>query len=121
MAPWFKQSTEYFGAAGPILFIVLLIGFIVLLSSRLIRRTLHPVLIMWCACYAAYLVLFLNPQSSLFRMLLPLFPLALVTVAVSADRAYRMLLVLGGAALQFGWVGWLWHWKQLPTGGDYPP
>ncbi|WP_346843553.1 hypothetical protein [uncultured Rothia sp.] len=121
VAPWFRQSTEYFGAAGPILFIVLLIGFIVLLSSRLTRRTLHPVLIMWCACYAAYLVLFLNPQSSLFRMLLPLFPLALVTVAVSADRAYRVLLVLGGAALQFGWVGWLWHWKQLPTGGDYPP
>ena len=29
--------------------------------------------------------------------------------------------VVFGALLQLVWVGWLWHWKQLPGGGDYPP
>ncbi|WP_346844469.1 hypothetical protein [uncultured Rothia sp.] len=119
--PWFEQSIKYFGLFGPFIFIGLTVAFIGFLTSKPARQTLHPVLWMWCTCYVAYLVLFLNPQSSLFRMLLPLFPLVLVIVELSTSRAYRFLLMLTGAILQFGWVGWLWHWKQLPGGGDYPP
>ena len=48
-------------------------------------------------------------------------PAAAALVHVSESRAYRVLLVIAGAVLQLVWVGWLWHWKQLPGGGDYPP
>lgn len=119
--PWFEQSIHYFGLLGPIIFIVLILVFVAFLTSATVRSVLDSTLLVWCASYAGYLVLFLNPQSSLFRMLLPLFPLALALVAFSVSRAYRFTLLVGGTALQFGWVGWLWHWKELPTGGDYPP
>ena len=103
------------------LLVLLVVVFALVLLSPAVRGVLSGPLILWCACYAAYLLIFLNPQSSTFRLLLPLFPLVLPIVAVSASRAYRWLLVLSGATLQLVWVGWLWHWKQNPGGGDYPP
>jgi hypothetical protein len=86
-----------------------------------VREHLDPFVRGWLACYGVYLLLFLHPQTSTFRLLLPLFPLALPLAAVSDSRAYRVACVLAGAVLQLVWVGWLWHWKQLPGGGDYPP
>lgn len=120
--PWVTQSQLYLGnVLGPVLLVVLLVCFAVFLRAPLTRGVLHPALILWCASYAAYMLVFFNPQSSTFRLLLPFFPLLLPCVALSASRAYRWLLICAGATLQFGWVGWLWHWKQLPGGGDYPP
>lgn len=121
-APWYTQSQLYLGQVlGPLVLILLLLTYLLVLCAPVTRRTLHPALITWCAAYALYMLAFFNPQSSTFRLLLPLFPLLLPLVAVSASRAYRWLLIFSGATLQFGWVGWLWHWKQLPGGGDYPP
>lgn len=120
--PWFTQSQHYLGQiAGPLVLLALLAFFLLALSAPVTRRVLHPAIITWCAAYGLYLLIFFNPQSSTFRLLLPLFPLLLPLVALSASRAYRWLLLLSGATLQGGWVGWLWHWKQLPGGGDYPP
>ncbi|WP_237237162.1 hypothetical protein [Rothia nasimurium] len=121
-APWYTQSQLYLGQVlGPLVLILLLLTYLLVLCAPVTRRTLHPALITWCAAYALYMLAFFNPQSSTFRLLLPLFPLLLPLVALSASRAYRWLLIISGATLQFGWVGWLWHWKQLPGGGDYPP
>lgn len=121
-APWYTQSQLYLGQVlGPLVLILLLLTYLLVLCAPVTRRTLHPALITWCAAYALYMLAFFNPQSSTFRLLLPLFPLLLPLVALSASRAYRWLLIFSGATLQFGWVGWLWHWKQLPGGGDYPP
>lgn len=121
-APWYTQSQLYLGPVlGPLVLILLLLTYLLVLCAPVTRRTLHPALITWCAAYALYMLAFFNPQSSTFRLLLPLFPLLLPLVALSASRAYRWLLIFSGATLQFGWVGWLWHWKQLPGGGDYPP
>lgn len=120
--PWYTQSQLYLGQMlGPLVLILLLGAYLLALLAPVTRRVLHPALITWCAAYAVYMLAFFNPQSSTFRLLLPLFPLLLPLVALSASRAYRWLLILSGATLQFGWVGWLWHWKQLPGGGDYPP
>lgn len=122
LLPWITQSQLYLGKAlGPILLFVLVVGFALLLRACTVYRVLHPVLVLWCACYAVYMLIFFNPQSSTFRLLLPLFPLLLPFVALSASQAYRWLIICSGAALQCGWVVWLWHWKQLPGGGDYPP
>ena len=119
--PWLSQGYLYFGYAAPVLLTLLILGFIALCLSPLARRVLAAPLNLWCLSYFAYLILFLNPQSSTFRLLLPLFPLVIVVAAVSRSRAYRWALLVAGACAQWGWVGWLWHWKQLPGGGDYPP
>ncbi|WP_326503898.1 hypothetical protein [Rothia nasimurium] len=120
--PWYTQSQLYLGQVlGPIVLVILLFAYLLALLAPVTRRVLHPALITWCWSYALYILAFFNPQSSTFRLLLPLFPLLLPLVALSASRAYRWLLMFSGATLQFGWVGWLWHWKQLPGGGDYPP
>jgi hypothetical protein len=76
---------------------------------------------LWCACYMGYLIVFLHPQTSTFRMLLPLFPLALGAVLVSRSRAYRGAVLTMFILLQIVWVVWLWAWAELPGGGDYPP
>lgn len=119
--PWLTQSTVYLGALGPLCLLVLLALYTLCLLSLPVRRTLPGAVLTWCWAYTFYMLAFFNPQSSTFRLLLPLFPLLLPLVALSASRAYHWLLLASGAALQFGWVGWLWHWKQLPGGGDYPP
>lgn len=119
--PWYEQSQVYFGAVGPWVLAGLLLAFVLLMLSRTVRRTIPASVRLWCWTYATYLVAFLFPQSSTFRMLLPMFPLAGPAVALSGSRAYRLLL-LGGAALgQLIWIGWLWHFKALPSGGDFPP
>ena len=80
------------------------------LFSRSTRTLLHPVMLIWCVCYAVYLGIFWLPQSSTFRILLPLFPFALVLMSYGKDsKAYRWLLVLSGVLMQLVWVGWLWH------------
>ena len=73
------------------------------------------------ACYMGYLLVFLHPQTSTFRMLLPLFPLALSAALISRSRAYRGTVVVMFVLLQIVWIVWLWAWAQLPGGGDYPP
>ncbi|GAA1759439.1 hypothetical protein [Kocuria aegyptia] len=122
VVPWFDAATGLFGPvlglAAPVLLVA---GGTVLLRTRAVRDRLDLLTRVWLAGYAVYLLLFLHPQSSTFRLLLPLFPLALPLAAVSDSRAYRVACVLSGAVLQLVWVGWLWHWKQLPGGGDYPP
>lgn len=120
-APWLTQSQVYFGAAGPAVLTVLLLLFCAVMLSRTVRYSLPLPLRIWLWSYALYMLVFFNPQSSTFRLLLPLFALLLPLVLVSTSRAYRLLLLASGAALQYGWVGWLWHWKELPGGGDYPP
>jgi len=68
-----------------------------------------------------YLLLFLHPQTSTFRMLLPLFPLALAAAVLSRSKAYRGTVIVMFVILQIVWIVWLWAWAQLPGGGDYPP
>lgn len=119
--PWVHQSQHYLGVAGPLVLTLLLLLFFAALLSRTVRLSLPLPLLLWVWSYTLYMLMFFNPQSSTFRLLLPLFALYLPLVMLSSSRAYRGLLVLSGIAMQFGWVGWLWHWKQLPGGGDYPP
>ncbi|MFC6258868.1 hypothetical protein ACFP5Z_17625, partial [Kocuria oceani] len=122
VVPWFDTGTDLFGpVAGLVAPVLLVAGGVLVLRSRVVRERLDLLTRVWLASYAVYLLLFLHPQTSTFRLLLPLFPLALPLAAVSDSRAYRVACVLFGAVLQLVWVGWLWHWKQLPGGGDYPP
>ena len=119
--PWFDAGVDLF---GPVLGLLAPFVFAALFGAMLF---LPPVvrlgveLRLWCACYMGYLMAFLHPQTSTFRMLLPLFPLALGAALLSRSRAYRGTVVTMFLLLQIVWIVWLWAWAQLPGGGDYPP
>ena len=119
--PWFDTGVDLF---GPVLGVLAPLVFVALFAAMLF---LPPVvrlgveLRLWCACYMGYLVVFLHPQTSTFRMLLPLFPLALGAAFLSRSKAYRGTVVVMFLLLQIVWIVWLWAWAQLPGGGDYPP
>ncbi|WP_442784758.1 hypothetical protein [Arthrobacter sp. CG_A4] len=119
--PWFDSGILLFGPAlGVVAPFVFVAAFALVLMSRPVRA-LGPELRLWCACYLGYLLLFLHPQTSTFRMLLPLFPLALSAALISRSRAYRGTVVVMFLLLQIVWIVWLWAWAPLPGGGDYPP
>ncbi|MCQ1945480.1 hypothetical protein [Arthrobacter sp. zg-Y1116] len=119
--PWLTMSQHLLGPLfGPVALVVLVAGAALYLMSPPVRR-LGLELQLWCASYLLYLLVFLNPQTSTFRLLLPLFPLALATAWLSRSRAYRGTVAVAFAVLQTVWVVWLWRWTQLPGGGDYPP
>ncbi len=119
--PWFDTGVDLFGPVLGLLAPFVFTGlFALLLFSPPVVR-LGAEIRLWCACYMGYLLLFLHPQTSTFRMLLPLFPLALGAALVSRSRAYRGTVLVMFVLLQIVWIVWLWAWAQLPGGGDYPP
>ncbi len=119
--PWFDTGILLFGPVlgllAPFAFVA---AFTLVMMSRPVRA-LGTELRLWCACYLGYLLVFLHPQTSTFRMLLPLFPLALSAALISRSRAYRGTVVVMFLLLQIVWIVWLWAWAPLPGGGDYPP
>ncbi|MFI5084951.1 MAG: hypothetical protein ACHP7K_03365, partial [Actinomycetales bacterium] len=119
--PWVTAGKQLLGPvlgpAAPVLLVVLAALY---LNSRAVRQ-LGTGMRLWCVAYFLYLLAFLQPQTSTFRMLLPLFPLALAGACLSRSRAFRVTVVVMFVLLQLVWVTWLWAWAPLPGGGDYPP
>jgi hypothetical protein len=118
--PWFEGPAGLIGPAAAVLGIVILllaVGGVFLAPSV---RALGPVPLAWCGAYLFYLAAFWDPQSSTWRILLPLFPLAL---AVAGLRRGRLLWVVLPASvlLQAVWVEWLWGWTPTGPDGDQPP
>lgn len=119
--PWLTMAENLVGPVfGPVLLAALLLAAALYLTSPPVRR-LGLELQLWCASYLLYLLVFLNPQTSTFRLLLPLFPLALSAAWLSRSKAYRGTVAVAFLVLQIVWVAWLWRWTPLPGGGDYPP
>ncbi|WP_342024018.1 hypothetical protein AAE021_02085 [Arthrobacter citreus] len=119
--PWFDEAERLFGPVmGPAALAVLVVLTILWLTSGPVRR-LGVELQVWCGAYLMYLFAFLNPLTSTFRLLLPLFPLGLALAFLSTSRAYRWTVTAAFLILQIVWVAWLWRWTPLPGGGDYPP
>lgn len=119
--PWFDTGIQLFGPVLGVLAPFIFAGLFALMLFSPPVRQLGVELRLWCACYMGYLLLFLHPQTSTFRMLLPLFPLALSAALLSRSRAYRGSVLTMFVLLQIVWIVWLWSWAQLPGGGDYPP
>ncbi|MDD0858971.1 hypothetical protein NHF46_17010 [Arthrobacter alpinus] len=90
------------------------------LNSQAVRR-IGSDLQLWCGMYLLYLLAVLHPQSSTFRMLLPLFPLALAAAFISSSRAYRFTVLVMFSVLQIVWVVWLWQFAAISTGQAWPP
>lgn len=120
-AAWFQGVGFWaprFGMPAPLLtalLVLLIVGFFAFLFTPAVRR-LGPDIRFWSASYALYLLAVFFPQSSTFRLLVPLFPL-LGAVAQPKSRLYRVAIVLVFVALQVAWVNIGW-WVD---GRDWTP
>ena len=117
---WFQAAGFWAGQwhlgwwAYPLV-VLLVAGFGALLFVPAVRR-LGPDLRLWIASYGLYLFAVFFPQSSTFRLLVPLFPL-LGAAAVPKALWYRIMLVVLCVAGQFGWLYICW-WSN---GYDWTP
>ena len=110
--PWLQAAgfwAPWFGMPLPLLLVILgliVVGFFAFLFTPWARR-LGPDLRFWLASYALYLLAVFFPQSSTFRLLVPMFP-ALGAFAVPRAIWYRVGIVLLFIAGQWGWIhiGW---------------
>ena len=118
-SPWFEGAGFWFGQpAGAFIVgagVAVLVGVVVLLFSPLGKK-LGVDLRFWVASYLVYLLAVFFPQSSTFRLFVPMFPL-LGALAVPKSWVYRLVLVLLCVAGQVGWIHIAW-WVD---GYDWTP
>ena len=113
---WFQGGVWWFGMPLGIVFVaglILAVGLTLFLPA--VRR-LGVDLRFWLAGYALYLLAVFFPQSSTFRLLMPMFPL-LGAVAQPRNPLYRVSLVLLFIAGQWGWLLLCWG----VDGADWTP
>ena len=115
-APWFQSGDWWLGQPlGTIAVIALVIAFALVLCAPWVRR-LGVDIRFWLLAYGLYLLAVFFPQSSVFRMLAPMFPLV-GALAVPRSRAYRVSLVVVSLVLQLGWLMLCW----AVDGRDWTP
>lgn len=115
-APWIQGAGWWFGQpAGGVLLAVAVTGFAVFVSHPASRRV-GLELRLWGVAYVVYLLAVFFPQSSTWRILLPIAPL-LGIVALPRSSVYRVLVVAVCLGLQFVWLYTCW-WVD---GYDWTP
>lgn len=132
--PWLGMSKYAFGDTwGPVWLVVVPTVVIAMVAGPW-ARALGAELRTWTVAYPAYLAAVLDPFTSIFRYLIPLFPLLVVAVGAGwTDPArerrassWPLLLVRAVPLLvlfvvgQYYWTDILWRYVPSPT-GDYPP
>lgn len=114
--PWLQGAAFWWpGPVGLIVLALVVIAFFGFLFTPWARR-LGVDLRYWVASYALYLLAVFFPQSSTFRLLVPMFPL-LGAFAQPKSPVYRVLLVGVFILGQIGWVHIAW-WVD---GYDWTP
>ena len=111
---WINRSASFGGAhAGVIgLFGVLVLSACILGWRQL--RQLGRLTWIWCVCYWVYLLIFFDPSSSVFRMLLMVAPLAWAVAVKLVSRPRAALAVLTvGVISQVLWVAWVWDYGSI--------
>jgi integral membrane protein len=106
-APWLSRSGWWVGPhLGPLLLAGILVVAAAALSAPSLRR-LGPGAWFWCIAYVVYLLAFFDPTTSVFRILLPLAPVAWA-LAASLSLRRRILLLTTCVVGQLFWIGWVW-------------
>ena len=120
-AAWFQGAAfwaQWWRIPQWLLVVMLVAGvvaFFVFLITKPAQR-LGVDLRLWVASYALYLLAVFFPQSSTFRLLMPMFPLVGV-LALPPSRLYRALLLAACIAGQWCWIHVAW-WVD---GYDWTP
>jgi hypothetical protein len=114
--PWVQGADYWFpSGAGIPLLVLVVVGFAALLLGPWGRR-IGVDLRLWGLAYALYLLAVFFPQSSTWRLLMPLFPL-LGILAVPRSWVWRVGLLIAFVAGQFAWLYFSW-WVD---GYDWTP
>jgi hypothetical protein len=101
---WWESAKWWFPEAAPWVIAGIALAIVVVAVLPATRR-IGLVPLVWSASYLTYLVVVLFPQSSLFRLLAPLFPLAGV---VARSRTATVVSIALGIVGQYFWVQWFW-------------
>ncbi len=116
-AAWFQAFDFYFGSPlGPAVVVLIVAAFAVAMILPAVRR-LGVEMRLWVVSYALYLLAVFFPQSSTFRLLVPMFPLA-GALAQPRSVLYRIAVVVVSLLLQFVWLWLTWgpvsSWWTVP-------
>lgn len=119
--PWFHAAEWWAGWwQVPSWLVTLALVLLILTCATLLVtppfRRLGVDIRFWLASYALYLLAVFFPQSSTFRLLLPLFP-GLGALAIPRSPVYRVVLVAVCILGQWGWIHVAW-WVD---GYDWTP
>jgi len=117
LTPWIGISRYLLGDLGPLALVVAVIAYAWFLSSRR-TAVLGAELRTWCLAYVGYLLLVLDPFTSLFRYLIFLFPLGALVGNGPRNRGVLRAWVICFLALQVVWIAWLWRFSPP---ADWPP
>jgi hypothetical protein len=104
--PWFVMAHVFLGSPGVLLVIVVLAGFIWIMTHRN-TRILGLGILSFVGSYGAYLVAVFLPQQSLVRLLLPMAPL-LGAPVLTKSVVFRRIAVGVLIASQFLVIATLW-------------
>lgn len=105
-SPAYLMAWRYWGVTGVALVLAISITAIWLLARPRVRA-LGLDSLAYCTSYLAYVAAVFLPQQSLFRILLPLAPLAVVP-ALSARARWRWLALGASMLVQPLAIWWLW-------------
>lgn len=105
--PWIQGAGFWMpGPLGIVVLVVVVVGFFAFLFTPWARK-LGFVLRFWLASYGLYLLAVFFPQSSTFRLLVPMFPLA-GALAIPKSRVYRVMIVALFIVGQWVWCYYCW-------------
>jgi hypothetical protein len=113
---WFDAGAFWIGGVAGTLAVLAVVAAYVLVLLRPSVRALGPEVRIWLAAYGLYLLAVFFPQSSLFRLLVPMIPLA-GALAVPRSRVYRVAIVLAMVVGQWLWIDLIWR----ATASDWTP
>jgi hypothetical protein len=113
---WLQGAEFWFGGVmGPVILALVVISFTLFMLTPWVRR-LGFDLRAWVISFALYLLAVFFPQSSTFRLLMPMFPL-LGALSVPNSKVFRVALVVASVFGQWLWLHWCW-WVD---GYDWTP
>ncbi|PXA70939.1 hypothetical protein CTB96_06745 [Cryobacterium arcticum] len=115
-AAWFQSGVWWLGQPLGILAVLALIVSFTLLMFTPAVKSIGVDLRLWVASYALYLLAVFFPQSSVFRLLMPMFPL-LGALARPRSIVYRVVVTLLLICGQWGWLLLCWG----VDGADWTP
>lgn len=107
---WIASFDYHFGSGFGLVALALGVALIAWMLKAETMQKLGLELRLWVASYSLYLLAVFFPQSSTFRLALPLFALAgVLALATSrASKSVKILLVMSLIALQFAWMLACW-------------